>query len=71
MSSELGIGRKYTLVDWYNFAWEVCVQRDSEHTEGEGKEVDIDEFKFGLRKYHRGKRVKLLKDKVRSVCFKL
>ena len=48
MSRELGIGRKYTLVELYNFAREVCVeviQKDSEQKEGEGKEVAFDESK--------------------------
>ena len=47
-------------MDWYNFAREVCVeiiQKDSEQIGGEGKEVEIDESKFGKRNYHRGKRV--------------
>ena len=60
MSRELCIGSEHTLVDWYNFAREVCVeiiQRDSEQIGGEGKEVEIDESKFWKRKYHRGKRV--------------
>ena len=72
VSRELGIGRKYTLVELYNFAREVCVkifQRDSEQKEGEGKEVAFDRSRFGKRKYHRGKRVKVLKDKVRSDFF--
>ena len=41
-------------------SWEFCVeiiQKDSEQIGCEGKEVEIDESKFGKRKYHRGKRV--------------
>ena len=33
------------------------IQRDSEQIRGERKEVEIDESKFGKRKYHTGKRV--------------
>ena len=60
VTRELCIGSQHTLVDWYNFAREVCVeiiQRDSEQIGGDEKEVEIDESKFGKRKYHRGKRV--------------
>ena len=59
VTRELRIGSEHTLVDWYNFAREVCVeiiQRDSEQIGGDVKEVEIDESKFGKRKYHRGKR---------------
>ena len=48
------------VVDWYNFAREVCdeiIQRESEKIGVDGKEVQIDESKFGKRIYHRGKRV--------------
>ena len=60
MTRELRIGSEHTLVDWYNFAREFCVeiiQRDSEQIGAEGKEVEIGESKLGKRKYHRGKRV--------------
>ena len=33
------------------------IQRDSEQIRGDRKEVEIDESKFGKRKYHAGKRV--------------
>ena len=57
---ELKIGSNHTLVDWYNFAREVCVEillNRSEQIGGPGKHVEIDESKFGKRKYNRGKRV--------------
>ena len=76
VTRELRIGSERTLVDWYNFSREVCVeiiQRDSERIGGDGKEVEFDESKFGKRKYHRGRRwmvygsLEVLKDRVRSV----
>lgn len=57
---ELKIGSDHTIVDWKNFAREVCLcilTQDSERIGGPGKHVEIDESKFGKRKYHRGKRV--------------
>lgn len=54
------IGSDHTIVDWKNFAREVCLcilKQDSERIGGPGKHVEIDESKFGKRKYHRGKRV--------------
>ena len=56
---ELGISNK-TIVDWYNFCREVCetiLESDSKQIGGVGHIVEIDESKFGKRKYHRGKRV--------------
>ena len=49
-----------TSVDWYNFYREVCddvTMRTSNKIGGPGKRVQIDESKFGKRKYHRGHRV--------------
>ena len=46
VARELRIGSQHTLVDWYNFASEVCeeiIQKDSEQIGGEGKEVEADE----------------------------
>ena len=60
VNRELRIGSEHTLVDWCYFEREVCVeiiQRDSEQIGVDGKEAEIDESKFGKRKYHRGKRV--------------
>lgn len=57
---ELKIGSAHTIADWYNFAREVCVEIikcENEQIGGVGKEIEIDESKFGKRKYHRGKRV--------------
>ncbi|XP_061191636.1 uncharacterized protein LOC133199826 [Saccostrea echinata] len=49
-----------TIVDWYNFAREVCtcvLEKESEKIGGEGKVVEIDESKFGKRKFHKGRKV--------------
>ena len=56
---ETGIGT-HAAVDFYNFLREVCcviLQEQSEAIGGPGKFVEIDESKFGKRKYNRGKRV--------------
>ena len=58
--NELRIGSKHTIVDWFNFAREVCIEilvRENVQVGGPGKRVEIDESKFGKRKYHRGRRV--------------
>ena len=60
ISRELKIGSEHTLVDWKIFAREVCLeilQEDNCKIGGIGKVVEIDESKFGKRKYQRGKRV--------------
>ncbi|XP_067652209.1 uncharacterized protein [Haliotis asinina] len=57
---ELKVGSNSTLVDWNMFCREVCmsvIESDSEQIGGPGTTVEIDESKFGKRKYHRGKRV--------------
>ncbi|XP_046573684.1 uncharacterized protein LOC124281755 [Haliotis rubra] len=57
---ELRIGSCHTLVDWNMFCREVCmtvIEADSSKIGGPGTTVEIDESKFGKRKYHRGKRV--------------
>ncbi|XP_066928473.1 uncharacterized protein [Clytia hemisphaerica] len=49
-----------TAVDWDMFCREVCevvILKNSEPIGGEGIRVQIDESKFGKRKYHRGHRV--------------
>ena len=54
---EMGISSK-TAVDWDNFCREVCdevVMVRSSPIGGKGVRVQIDESKFGKRKYHRGK----------------
>jgi transposase-like protein len=60
VSIQLGLGSDHTMVDWYNFAREVCIsvlEQDSEVIGGPGIVVEIDESKFGKRKYNRGRRV--------------
>ena len=56
---ELGISHT-TIVDWYNFSREVCIsilEVYSRQIGGPGKVVEIDESKFGKRKFHKGRRV--------------
>lgn len=51
---------KQSSVDWNMFCRETCevlVSLESEPIGGAGKRVQIDESKFGKRKYHRGHRV--------------
>jgi len=55
--SELGISIR-TVVDWSSFCREVCVywlEKCSEVLGGPGVVVEIDEAKFGKRKYNRGR----------------
>ena len=56
---ELGLAES-TGVDWGSFCREVCEITMFENSEklGEGKIVQIDDSKFGKRKYHRGHHVK-------------
>ena len=59
MQHELNVSSA-TTVDWSNFAREVCeevVLKNSEQIGGPGIEVEIDESKFGKRKYNRGRKV--------------
>lgn len=51
---------EHTIVDWFNFCRDVCVEivlNQSDRIGGPGKTVEIDESKFGKRKYHRGRQV--------------
>lgn len=46
-----------TAVDWDNFIREICddiMMRNSSPIGGTGIRVQIDESKFGKRKYHKG-----------------
>ena len=59
ITRELRLARG-TGVDWDSFCREVCevtMFDNSEKIAGEGKIVQIDESKFGKRKYHRGHHV--------------
>ena len=56
---ELKLSKK-TVIEWTHFFRESCfttVMDSSEQIGGEGVEVEIDESKFGKRKYYRGHRV--------------
>jgi hypothetical protein len=60
IQKELGIEQQ-TACDWFQFCGEVVldfIETKSEMNGREGKVVDIDESKFGKRKYHRGHNVK-------------
>ena len=49
-----------TIADWYNYCREVCVsilEKYSELIGGQGVVVEIDESKFGKRKYYKGRHV--------------
>ena len=49
-----------TIIEWTSFFREVCINdvlHCSEPIGGNGVEVEIDESKFGKRKYHKGCRV--------------
>ena len=57
---ECRIGSTATIVDWCHFCREVCLtilEEESQPIGGEGKVVEIDESKFGKRKYNKGRRV--------------
>ena len=57
---ECSIGSNSTIVDWCYFAREVCLtvlEKESGPIGGPGKIVEVDESKFGKRKYNRGRRV--------------
>ena len=57
---ELEIGSWHTVCDWSSFCREVCLSYYVTHLEklgGPCRTVEIDESKFGKRKYHRGHHV--------------
>ena len=59
LQHKLKIG-KQTLIEWTAFFREVCLHDifdNSQQIGGEGIEVEIDESKFGKRKYYRGHKV--------------
>ena len=48
----------HAVVDWYNFHCDVCAQYFIDHAVqigGPGKVAEINESKFGRRKYNRGR----------------
>ena len=56
---ELGLSKK-TVIEWSHFFRESCfttVMDKSEMIGGNGIKVEIDQSKFGKRKYYRGQRV--------------
>jgi transposase-like protein len=57
---ECEIGSDHTVGDYYMFCRQVCyekLERESTLIGGEGVIVEVDEAKFGKRKFNRGKRV--------------
>lgn len=57
---ECGIGSDNTMVDFYMYCRQACyeyLERNFEMLGGPGIIVEVDEAKFGRRKFHRGSRV--------------
>ncbi|KFM76320.1 hypothetical protein X975_13764, partial [Stegodyphus mimosarum] len=55
--NEVNVKSNKTVVDWRNFCREVCMDvcvKKSEMIGGPGMVVEVDESKFGKRKYNRG-----------------
>lgn len=60
ISDYSAINAQHTAVDWASFCREVCYDdlvTNKKPIGGVGRTVELDESKFGKRKYHRGKRV--------------
>ena len=58
-AKETGVSVRVTI-DWFNFFRDVCAQYFLDHPStirGSGTVVEIDESKFGKRKYNRGRMV--------------
>ena len=60
VKADLKIASDSTICDWYNFCRDVCVEillKDNKKIGGSGHIVEIDESRFGKRKFNRGRSV--------------